>query len=141
MHSPEHHHIDKRFTLTNIITSKIAMVYIYNKSIAVIEVEKGVKLSYISGATLLFKLVAAFKNNPWIYISNRIHSYSVVPTDYDYLHRIKTLKGLSIVAKESVINSNPPIEEVFCKKPFKLSSKLNESMIWAENALDGTFVL
>ena len=141
MRSPEHHYIDNRFTLTNTITSKIATVYIYNKNIAVVEVKSGVKLSYLVGASLLLKCLAVLKNRPWVYISNRVNSYSVVPTDYDYLHRIKTLKGLSIVTKESVINSNPPIEEIFCKKPFKLSADLNDSMIWAENALNGIFVL
>lgn len=141
MESPNHHNIDEHFILTKIIESRIAFVYIYNKNIVVVEVKNGVKLSYASGTSLLLQTMVALKNRSWIYISNRIHSYSVVPTDYKHLHKINTLKGLSIVSKESVINSNPPIEEAFCKKPFKLSYNLNESMLWAAKALKGTLLM
>jgi len=131
------HNVSDTFQLTKVLTSKIATVYIYNKRIAVVEVNEGVNLSYTSAASLLFKGLLAFRNRHWVYISNRVNSYSVVPTDYEYLHKIGTLKALSIVVPPDTDPSKTAIEQIFCRKPFKLfTSGLEEAMIWAEKVLN-----
>jgi len=130
------HNVNDHFQLTKTIKSKIATVYIYNKNIGVVEVNEGVNLSYAIAAPLLFKGLLAFKNRPWVYISHRVNSYSVVPTDYEYLHKIKTLKALSIVVPSGTDPSTTAIEQIFCKKPFKLfNNGLQEAMVWAEEML------
>ena len=131
------HNVSDTFQLTKTLTSKIATVYIYNKRIAVVEVNEGVNLSYASAASLLFKGLMAFKNRPWVYISNRVNSYSVVPTDYEYLHKISTLKALSIVVPPGTDPSTTAIEQIFCRKPFQLfSDGLEEALVWAEKVLN-----
>ena len=131
------HNISDRFILTNRINSRIATVYVYNKNILVVEVKEGVNLSYALAASLLFKGLLVLKNRPWVYISHRVHSYSVVPTDYEYLHRIGTLKALSIVVPSGTEPSKTAIEQIFCRKPFKLfDNGLEEAMIWAEKVLN-----
>ncbi|WP_299209531.1 hypothetical protein [uncultured Dokdonia sp.] len=136
MKSSSPHHLSDRFQLTNRITSKIATIYIYNKNIAVVEVHEGVNLSYASAASLLFKGLLVLKNRHWVYISHRVHSYSVVPTDYEYLHKINTLKALSIVVPTGTDPSTTAIEQIFCRKPFQLfNNGLEEAMIWAEKTL------
>lgn len=130
------HNISSAFQLTKTIKSKIATVYVYNKNILVVEVNEGVNLSYASAASLLFKGLLVLKNRPWVYISHRIHSYSVVPTDYEHLHKIGTLKALSIVVPSGTDPSTTAIEQIFCRKPFKLfNNGLEEAMIWAEKML------
>ncbi|WP_299769740.1 hypothetical protein [uncultured Dokdonia sp.] len=136
MESLNPHKVSNRFQLTKIITSKIATVYFYNKNILVVEVNEGVNLSYASAASLLFKGLLVLKNRPWVYISHRVNSYSVVPTDYEYLHKIKTLKALSIVLPSGTDPSTTAIEQIFCRKPFKLfNNGLEEAMIWADKML------
>ncbi len=136
MESLNPHNLSDDFQLTKIITSKIATVYIYNKHIAVVEVNEGVNLSYTTARSLLFKGLLAFKNRPWVYISNRVNSYSVVPTDYEYLHKIKTLKALSIGVPSGTDPSMTAIEQIFCRKPFQLfDNGLEEAMQWAEKML------
>jgi len=130
------HNVSSDFQLTKIITSKIATVYVYNKNILVVEVNEGVNLSYASAASLLFKGLLVLKNKPWVYISHRINSYSVVPTDYEYLHKIGTLKALSIVVPTDTDPSTTAIEQIFCRKPFKLfNNGLEEAMVWADKML------
>jgi len=131
------HNVSSDFQLTKIITSKIATVYVYNKNILVVEVNEGVNLSYASAASLLFKGLLVLKNKPWVYISHRINSYSVVPTDYEYLHKIGTLKALSIVVPTDTDPSTTAIEQIFCRKPFKLfNNGLEEAMVWADKMLE-----
>ena len=130
------HNLSDAFVLTNRITSKIATVYVYNKNILVVEVHEGVNLSYASAASLLFKGLLVLKNRPWVYVSHRVNSYSVVPTDYEYLHKINTLKALSIVVPTGTDPSTTAIEQIFCRKPFKLfNNGLEEAMQWAEKIL------
>jgi len=138
LYSP--HKLSEKYRLTNVIKSNIAMVYVYNKNIAVVEIKEGVTLSYITGMSLLLKGVTVFGNRPWVYISNRINSYSVVPTDYKYLHRIGTLKALSIVTHEEGGKLKPHVESIFCKKPFDIFDELEEAMEWAEKALKQTLI-
>ncbi|MEL6810943.1 MAG: hypothetical protein AAFP76_06370 [Bacteroidota bacterium] len=133
LYSP--HNLPEKYRLTHVIKSSIARVYVYNKNIAVVEINEGVNLSYLTGMSLLVKGVAVFGNRPWVYISNRINSYSVVPTDYKYLHRIGTLKALSIVTHEEGGKLRPHVESIFCKKPFDIFDELEEAMEWAEIAL------
>ena len=131
------HNVSDAFQLTKTITNKIATVYVYNKRIAVVGVNEGATLSYASAASLLFKGLLTFKNRPWVYISNRVNSYSVVPTDYEHLHKINTLKALSIVVPEGTDPSTTAIEQIFCRKPFQLfTNGLEEALVWAEKMLN-----
>jgi len=134
--TPSPHDVSDRFQLTNRITSKIATIYVYNKNILVVEVNEGVNLSYASAGKPLLKGLLVLKNRPWVYVSHRVNSYSVVPTDYEYLHKIKTLKALSIVVPTGTDPSTTAIEQIFCRKPFQLfNNGLEEAMLWAEKML------
>jgi hypothetical protein len=130
------HNLSDAFVLTHRIKSKIATVYVYNKNILVVEVNEGVNLSYASAGKLLLKGLLVLKNRPWVYVSHRVNSYSVIPTDYEYLHKIKTLKALSIVVPTGTDPSTTAIEQIFCRKPFQLfNNGLEEAMVWAEKML------
>jgi len=133
---PAHHKLSDKYLLTHTIKSKAANVYIYNKCLAVVEVHEGVTLSYLTGASLLIRALFIFKNRKWAYISNRINSYSVVPTDYDHLHKIGSLKVLSIVRNPQEVNKALPIESIFCRKPLKLFNELDEALDWSFYSLN-----
>lgn len=111
-----------------------ADVYLYDK-FAVVEVKEGQTLSYANGFTLLVKGLRIIGTKPWIYISNRVNSYSVVPTDYKYLNKVPTLKGLAIVSSEKSELNNAHLEKAFFKKPFKIVDSLNSALAWGTEIL------
>jgi len=129
-----HHIITEDYTLTHQIRNSVATVYFYD-TIVVVEVAEGQTLSIINGAKLLLKTVLHLKTKPWVYISNRVNSYAVVPTDYDHLDRISSLKALSIVMPESK-STIPLLEPMFCRKPFKQFVDLQSAMDWAKKKLE-----
>lgn len=114
--------------------NEAADVYLYEK-FAVIEAREGATLSYRSGFTLLVKGLNIYGATPWIYISNRVNSYSVVPTDYKYLNKVPTLKGLVIVSQEKSKMNNAHLEKEFFKKPFIIVSSLAEAYEWGKERL------
>lgn len=129
------HNLPDRYVLTDQIKNKTANVYFYNKTIVIVEVHEGVTLSYRTGLSILFQTIGILRNRNWVYISNRVNSYSVVPTDYNILHKIPTLQALAIVTNEDGGRLKPHVEELFCKKPFNLFDDLESAAKWAEKSL------
>jgi hypothetical protein len=71
-----------------------------------------------------------------VYVPHRVNSYSVVPTDYEYLHKVNTLKALSVVVPDGTDPSTTAIEQIFCRKPFQLfNNGLEGAMVWTEKTL------
>lgn len=130
------HKIGPNYALTRVITSKIGTVYFYNSNIVVVEINEGVDLSYIVGGALLVRCLLYLRARPWVYISHRRNQYSVLPTDYTYLHKIPTLKALSIVRSADKKYEPAPIETIFCKKPFELFHDLDEALAWGNSILN-----
>ncbi|HIB48495.1 MAG TPA: hypothetical protein EYN07_12280 [Flavobacteriaceae bacterium] len=128
-------HFPEKLTVKDFFQNDAADVYLYDQ-FAVVEVKEGVTLSYASGFTLLVKGLKLYGNQPWIYVSNRINSYAVVPTDYKYLNKVPTLKGLVIVSPEKSKVNNAHLEKAFFKKPFKIVSNLEEAYEWGKQVLE-----
>ncbi|MDX1463005.1 MAG: hypothetical protein R3359_08110 [Marinirhabdus sp.] len=128
-------HFPDRKILKDFYKNEAADVYLYDQ-FAVVEVKEGATLSYATGFTLLVKGLNIFGTKPWIYISHRINSYSVVPTDYKYLNKVPTLKGLVIVSPEKAVVNNARLEKKFFNKPFRIVSTLEEALIWGQKELD-----
>ncbi|RDK87047.1 hypothetical protein [Marinirhabdus gelatinilytica] len=128
-------HFPENLELRDYFSNEAADVYLYD-NFAVVEVKEGTTLSFKNGFSLLLKGLAILGTKPWIYISNRIHSYAVVPTDYKYLNKVPTLKGLAIVNSEKASMTNAHLEENFFKKPFIIVNSLEEAYQWGRNILE-----
>lgn len=112
----------------------IGMVYFYN-GIVVFEANEGIVLSYKTGFSILLQGLNYLGGNPWVFISNRIHSYSIETMDFKYLNKVPTLKAVAIVNYSEIGHQNAELEGKFCEKPFKVFDNLQEAAIWGKGFL------
>ena len=128
-------HFPNTLELSDFFSNEAVSVYLYD-NFAVIEVNEGATLSFKNGFTLLLKVLTSLGTKPWIYVANRLNSYAVVPTDYKYLNKVPTLKGLAIVSSEKSELNNAHLEKVFFKKPFIIVGTLEEAYDWGKVILN-----
>tara|TARA_R100000935_G_scaffold1439_1_gene4529 strand:- start:84534 stop:84947 length:414 start_codon:yes stop_codon:yes gene_type:complete len=127
-------HFPDTLELRDFFSNEAANVYLYD-NFAVVEVTEGTTLSFKNGFTLLLKGLSIIGSKPWIYVSNRINSYSVKPTDYKYLNKVPTLKGLAIVSTSTSEINNAHLEKAFFTKPFNIVNSLDEAYDWGKGIL------
>lgn len=128
------HNLPDEFTLEKVMESEVGVFYFYG-NIIVFEAYEGVVVSYKTGFSILLKFLSILGTKPFVYISNRVNSYSINPVDYKYVNNIPTLKSLGIVYYNEMGKANAELEEKFCKKPFQIFNNLTEAFIWAKNNL------
>lgn len=134
MNKPSHHNLPDHYQPLYKFDTKTLTLYVYNK-IGVIEAKEGVTLSIETGFSTLLNGMSLVKGFKWIYISNRVHSYSVNPNDYKYLNEIPSLVGIAIVSEDEQRLRNTEVEAPFCKKPFATFFNLHDAFNWAETML------
>ncbi len=122
-------------TLYNVLETKIGTVYFY-KNVVIVEAYEGVTLSYQTAFSILVKGLQNLRAKQWIYIANRINSYSVNPNDYKYLEKIPTLKGIAIVTPNEIGKKNAALEANFFNKPFAVVDDIPSAYNWAKTILD-----
>lgn len=131
MNKPTHHKLPDNYQPFYKFDTETLTVYVYDK-IGVIEAKEGVTLSIETGFSTLVDGMSLVKDFNWVYISNRINSYSVNPNDYKYLNEIPSLLGVAIVSEDEERLRNTALEEPFCKKPFATFLELKDAFNWAE---------
>jgi len=134
MKAPKRHNLPDYVELTDLVETEVASVYFYG-NLAVVEVSEGINLSYKNGFSLLLNGLRILGTKPWIYISNRVNSYSVDPNDYKYLNNVPTLKGIAIVDAKESGKVNAQLEGSFSKKPFKIFLSMVDAFEWANTIL------
>ena len=72
-----------------------------------------------------------FKDRKFIYISNRVNSYSVNPLIYPKVAAIENLVGMAVVADTDIKIKTAIFEKSFSSKPFQICSTLDEAIIWS----------
>ncbi len=123
------HQLPNEVKLIKVIKNEIATVFFY-KHFVVAEFAEGITLSYKNGLSLLFNGLKIVGITPFFYISHRKHSYSLVPTDYEFLNRIPNLKALAVVYPNKKKFSTVSLESNFIKKPVKEFTSLEEAYHW-----------
>lgn len=129
------HPIPETIVLSKILKTKIATIYFYGNFV-VVEAREGVTLSYKTGFSILLKGLQLLRGKPWIYISNRVHSYAVNPTDYKYLNRVPTLKGIAVVNYTEAGKRNAQWEATFTKKPYAIFDNVLSAYEWGKAQLE-----
>ena len=125
------HNLPPGLQLKKKLETDIGMVYFYN-GIVIFEAKEGVVLSYKTGFSILLKGLNYLGTKPWVYISNRVHSYSIKPMDYKYLNKVPTLRAVGVVNYNEVGHTNAELAAKFCKKPFQMFANLLEAAIWGK---------
>ena len=71
-----------------------------------------------------------------VYISNRVHSYSINPLTYGHVASIKNLVALAIIATNEKAKKAAEFERGFYSKPFKIVDTLTEAVAWTYEELE-----
>lgn len=129
------HHLPNSAILQNVLEMDIGTAYFYN-NIVVVEAKEGVTISYKTGFSFLVKGLQYMGTKPWVYIANRINSYSVNPNDYKYLEKIPTLRGIAIVTPTDLGKQNAALEANFFNKDFIVLENLSSAYDWATALLN-----
>ncbi|MFQ3239580.1 MAG: hypothetical protein ACI9NI_001889 [Olleya marilimosa] len=109
-------------------------------NIIIAEINEGVVLNQDMSDEIIYFSSVVFKNNPFVYITNRINSYAVDPTIYKGVSQVETLKGFAVVST-TLSARNAEIERLFLNKPFEIFSDLNDAKLWAIQILNKTIEL
>lgn len=86
---------------------------------------------------ILLNIVDTYYNDrKFVYITHRLHSYSVDPAIYFETSKIKNLAGFAVVSKDFKAKSNAEIEKLFLNKPFEVFNTVEEAIAWANSLLE-----
>jgi len=100
----------------------------------VAKINEGVHLDQEHNATLI-EVVEEYYNKPFVYITHRVHSYSVDPSVYPRTTKVKLLKGFAVVSEKYQAKINAQIEQMFFEKPFEIFTKLDDAIKWANDII------
>lgn len=84
----------------------------------------------------LINIMDEHYETPYVYITHRIHSYSVDPHVYPKTTTAKNLTGFAVVSDDYVSKNNAKIERLFFGKPFEIFSELDDAITWAKNLIE-----
>ncbi|WP_236669188.1 hypothetical protein [Aquimarina mytili] len=76
-----------------------------------------------------------FKHKAFVYITHRIHSYSVDPTIYIETAKIKNLVGFAVVSNTSLQKMQTKIEKTFFGKEFRQFDTMEEALEWKDEII------
>jgi hypothetical protein len=107
-------------------------VHIFDLYMIVI-MNEGITVSPSNNQILLNIVDTYYKNKKFVYITHRIHSYSVNPAIYKETSKINNLIGFAIVSSDYKAKSNAEIEKLFLTKPFEVFSTIEEAIIWSQS--------
>ena len=119
-----------KYELSVIIKTKDVTIKVH-KRVAIIEIAEGTAISYKNGIETFQRLMSMIGDKPWVYISNRVNSYSLDPNDYKHLNEIPTLKGIGVIQYKRSIETALELEKMFVKKPFQTFNDLDTAIEWA----------
>ncbi|MDT0554771.1 hypothetical protein [Patiriisocius hiemis] len=100
------------------------------------QIQEGVTITPEHNNTLVNVIEKYFKNKPFVYISNRINSYSVDPITYLGTSSIYNLLAIAIVAEKHLNKKNALYESNFFNKPFKVFDTLSKAMQWVQTIIN-----
>lgn len=99
-------------------------------------INEGVVYSHEESFKERLAILRHFNDKSFIYISNRINSYSVDPLIYKEWSDFDNLIGFAVVSKNYLTISNMDIEKLFLDKPLKSFQTIKEAELWSKKILN-----
>ncbi|WP_282044038.1 hypothetical protein [Winogradskyella flava] len=113
-----------------------ADVYIF-EGYVLSEIKEGVVFSWEDHAKKMAEDVAEFAQtdgSELVYLSHRIHSYSLKPMDWLYFYKNSfSLRGYGVIGYNSFSFLNTVIENLFFTKKIRRFNDLETAIQWAES--------
>lgn len=98
-------------------------------------INEGVHLTSKLSQIIVLTIFKYLGDLPMVYITNRVNSYSVDPTMYKTISKIKNLVGFGVVCPKNIKADIAKIEKLFYSNKFQEFKTLDEAMIWAKKLL------
>ncbi|GAA4110405.1 hypothetical protein GCM10022393_07440 [Aquimarina addita] len=111
--------------------------FFFYKNFIIAEMKEGVALNY-ENSKMQYELGKKYYGNktPFVYISHRLNSYSITPTDhYKSVKTFPNLVGLAIVSYSSITIKVAELEKAFLDIPVNISDNLDDALYWAEDLI------
>lgn len=129
-------HTDFYNEVLKVLNYKFGNVFIFD-GFVISEINEGVSFSWESHAQLIVKDVTDFTQcdgSNIVYISHRIYSYSLVPTDWlKFFKNSFELKGYGVIGYHKMSFVNTVVENLFFKKKIRRFNSLNSAIQWAKS--------
>ena len=111
--------------------------FVFYNNISIAEVSEGTHVSFENIADMLRIAEGVYGNDvPFVYISNRIHSYTIDPLGYyEALKLFPNLKAYAIVSQNKQRRMLAVLEKLFIKKPIRVFDDLEKAFEWAEEII------
>lgn len=119
------------------LESELAEVFILDDFL-IAQIKEGQHVDKLFFKELKKLIKTYFDKKPFVYISNRVHSYSVDALLYKEIFKVSEIIGIGIIATNSLVNKNAQFEKQFFKKPFKTFTSLSEACIWVNELITKT---
>jgi hypothetical protein len=120
--------------MTDLLKFDFCVMHIYDHYIIVI-IDEAITITPIHNQTLINVANTYYNNKKFVYITHRLHSYSVDPTVYLETSKIKNLAGFAVVSNDFKAKTNAEVEKLFLNKPFEIFDQLDEAISWAKSLL------
>ena len=114
--------------------------FVFYENISITEVSEGTHVTFEKIAHMLQFAEDVYGNDiPFVYISNRIHSYSIDPLGYyEAIKMFPNLKAYAIVSQNDRRRMLFVLEKLFIKKPIRVFDNLEKAVEWAEQIIAKT---
>lgn len=106
----------------------------YN-NLVVSSINEGITLTQKLSDEITNIALKHFNDEDFIYITNRVNSYSVDPTVYFSVSKIENLKAFVVVSKQPISLQNTEIEKLFLDKTFELFEDIDTALSWSNKIL------
>ncbi|MFD2823461.1 hypothetical protein ACFS5M_07250 [Lacinutrix iliipiscaria] len=105
----------------------------FTKNYIISTVNENIHLTESKAALISKEIVNYFKGNPFIYISHRIHNYTVEPHVYKIVSKNKNLLGIIVVSNDkSLIKKSISEKPLLNNQPFfEIFNDLEDALFWA----------
>lgn len=114
-------------------TLETAKIVLYQNKV-VVEGSEGTHVTSEKVTNVLRLVNEVFGNDiPFVYISNRIHSYSIDPLGYyEAIKTFPNLRAYVIVSPDNRRRALAILEKLFIKKPLRVFDDLESAFEWAD---------
>jgi len=76
-----------------------------------------------------------YKNKPFVYISHRLHSFSIDPSIHVESSKIPNLIGFAIVSDDPLQKKQIEIEKMFFSKEFRQFDSISDALEWKDEII------
>ncbi|NRD22800.1 hypothetical protein HNV10_06085 [Winogradskyella litoriviva] len=115
---------------------KFGDIFIFN-GFLISEIKEGVSFSWEEHAKRIINDVLDYTKcdgKDLVYISHRIYSYSLVPTDWlKFFRNSFTIKGYGVIGYDDLSFVNTVIENLFFKKKIRRFNSVESAVNWAKS--------